>query len=108
MIVACFVWFVGCIIQAASQSVPMLIVGRIIAGMCVGLVSSCVPVSLICLSPLITDSAENGSNDASSFLFSSTTLYSSPCRSTNLSSPLPRSEAEWSLFSNGVSSESAC
>lgn len=44
IMLGCLVWFVGCIIQTASQDVPMLIVGRIIAGLCIGLVSSAVPV----------------------------------------------------------------
>jgi sugar porter (SP) family MFS transporter len=38
------IWIIGAIIQAASQNVGMLIVGRIIAGLCVGITSSLVPV----------------------------------------------------------------
>lgn len=42
--IGCCIWFVGCIIQTAATGVPMLIVGRLIAGVCIGLVSSAVPV----------------------------------------------------------------
>lgn len=38
------IWVIGSIIQACSQNVPMLIVGRVIAGICVGITSSLVPV----------------------------------------------------------------
>ncbi|KAF8429683.1 general substrate transporter [Tirmania nivea] len=38
------IWIIGAIIQAASQNVGMLIAGRIIAGICVGITSSLVPV----------------------------------------------------------------
>ncbi|RPA89432.1 general substrate transporter [Choiromyces venosus 120613-1] len=38
------IWIIGSIIQAASQNVGMLVVGRIIAGICVGITSSLVPV----------------------------------------------------------------
>ncbi|KAK9428835.1 general substrate transporter [Lipomyces doorenjongii] len=37
-------WCIGASIQAASNGVPMLIVGRVIAGLCVGLTSSLVPI----------------------------------------------------------------
>lgn len=40
---ACGFWFIGCIIQTAAVNVPMLIVGRVLAGLCVGLASSVVP-----------------------------------------------------------------
>lgn len=35
---------VGCRIQCTSQNIGMLIVGRIVAGICVGITSSTVPV----------------------------------------------------------------
>ncbi|KAL7276952.1 high affinity glucose transporter [Rhizina undulata] len=38
------IWIIGAIIQAASQNVGMLVAGRIIAGLCVGITSSLVPV----------------------------------------------------------------
>jgi len=38
------IWIIGSILQCASQNVGMLVVGRIIAGLCVGITSSLVPV----------------------------------------------------------------
>lgn len=38
------IWIIGSIIQCASQNIGMLVVGRIIAGICVGITSSLVPV----------------------------------------------------------------
>ncbi|KAK7204148.1 general substrate transporter [Myxozyma melibiosi] len=37
-------WIIGSIIQACSQNVAMLIVGRVVSGLCVGLTSSVVPI----------------------------------------------------------------
>ncbi|KAK9448218.1 general substrate transporter [Limtongia smithiae] len=37
-------WIIGSIIQASSNGVPMLICGRVISGLCVGLTSSVVPI----------------------------------------------------------------
>ncbi|KAK9475975.1 general substrate transporter [Lipomyces japonicus] len=37
-------WCIGAVIQAASINVAMLVVGRVIAGLCVGLTSSLVPI----------------------------------------------------------------
>lgn len=42
--VSCVLWIVGSTVQCAAQSVMMLCVGRAIAGMCVGIASSVVPV----------------------------------------------------------------
>ncbi|KAL0934087.1 MFS glucose [Colletotrichum truncatum] len=41
---SCLLWILGAILQCASQNVAMLCVGRVIAGMCVGIASSIVPV----------------------------------------------------------------
>ncbi|KAK9452696.1 general substrate transporter [Dipodascopsis uninucleata] len=43
---SCLLWVVGSIICCAAQNVPMLIVGRIFNGLCVGCTSSQVPVYL--------------------------------------------------------------
>ncbi|KAI1112336.1 high-affinity glucose transporter [Nemania sp. NC0429] len=45
------IWVIGCIIVAASVSVPMLIVGRIINGLSVGICSAQVPVYISEISP---------------------------------------------------------
>jgi len=42
--IACIIWTVGAIIQALSVNVPMLVVGRVIAGVCVGIASAIVPI----------------------------------------------------------------
>ncbi|KAI1750315.1 general substrate transporter [Xylaria castorea] len=42
--VSCLLWIIGSIIQCASVNVGMLCAGRIIAGLCVGIASSIVPV----------------------------------------------------------------
>ncbi|KAF2198340.1 high affinity glucose transporter [Delitschia confertaspora ATCC 74209] len=42
--IAAVVWIIGCILQAASNGVALLCVGRVIAGICVGIASSIVPV----------------------------------------------------------------
>jgi MFS family permease len=41
---ASLLWILGSIIQCASNGVPMLVVGRVISGLCVGIASSIVPV----------------------------------------------------------------
>jgi MFS family permease len=41
---SCLLWILGSILQAASQNIGMLCVGRVIAGGCVGIASSVVPV----------------------------------------------------------------
>ncbi|CAN6636274.1 high-affinity glucose transporter Hxt2p [Trichomonascus vanleenenianus] len=43
---SCILWIIGSIITCASQNVAMLIVGRVINGLCVGFMSSQVPVYL--------------------------------------------------------------
>ncbi|KAI1149324.1 general substrate transporter [Nemania diffusa] len=42
--VACIIWTIGSIIQCAATDVGMLCAGRVIAGLCVGIASSIVPV----------------------------------------------------------------
>ncbi|KAH8808515.1 high-affinity glucose transporter [Xylogone sp. PMI_703] len=42
--IASVFWIVGSIIQAASINIAMLVVGRVIAGLCVGAASSIVPI----------------------------------------------------------------
>ncbi|KAI1846250.1 hypothetical protein JX265_010626 [Neoarthrinium moseri] len=42
--VSCVLWIIGSIIQCAAQNVGMLCAGRVIAGLCVGIASSIVPV----------------------------------------------------------------
>ncbi|PWY68471.1 sugar transporter [Aspergillus heteromorphus CBS 117.55] len=45
------IWCIGSIIVCASQDIPMLIVGRIINGLCVGICSAQVPVYISEISP---------------------------------------------------------
>jgi len=45
------IWVIGCIIVSASQNIPMLIVGRIINGFCVGICSAQVPVYISEIAP---------------------------------------------------------
>lgn len=40
LFMACLVWIVGCILMAAVQNVPMLIVSRVINGFSVGMLTS--------------------------------------------------------------------
>jgi MFS family permease len=42
--ISCVLWIIGSILMAASQNIPMLCVGRVICGLCVGIASSIVPV----------------------------------------------------------------
>jgi len=42
--ISCVLWIIGSIIQCAAQNVGMLCAGRVIAGLCVGIASSIVPV----------------------------------------------------------------
>ncbi|EPS93218.1 hypothetical protein FOMPIDRAFT_1039147 [Fomitopsis schrenkii] len=39
-----WIWVIGCILQCASQNVAMLVAGRVIAGVAVGIASSVVPI----------------------------------------------------------------
>lgn len=41
---SCVLWIFGSILMAAAQNIPMLCVGRVICGLCVGIASSIVPV----------------------------------------------------------------
>ena len=42
--ISCVIWIVGSILQCAAQNIGMLCAGRAIAGICVGIASSVVPV----------------------------------------------------------------
>ena len=44
IMIGCVLWIIGSIIICAAQNIPMLIVGRIINGLCVGIQSAQVPV----------------------------------------------------------------
>jgi sugar porter (SP) family MFS transporter len=41
---SCVLWIIGSILMTAAQNIPMLCVGRVICGLCVGIASSIVPV----------------------------------------------------------------
>ncbi|KAK7749163.1 high affinity glucose transporter [Diatrype stigma] len=49
--VGALIWVVGCVIVCAAQNVPMLIVGRVINGLSVGICSAQVPVYISEISP---------------------------------------------------------
>lgn len=51
---SCILWVIGAIIQCAAQNRGMLCAGRVIAGLCVGIASSIVPVYQVCLSQVLT------------------------------------------------------
>ncbi|KOS22479.1 High-affinity glucose transporter [Escovopsis weberi] len=51
IMVGCIIWLVGSTISCASQNIGMLIVGRIINGLCVGIESAQVPVYIAEISP---------------------------------------------------------
>jgi MFS family permease len=42
--VSCVIWTIGAILQCAAQNIPMLCIGRAVAGICVGIASAVVPV----------------------------------------------------------------
>lgn len=44
VIISGYLWVIGATLQAAAQNRGMLVVGRIIAGLCVGLASAVVPI----------------------------------------------------------------
>ncbi|KAK9241793.1 hypothetical protein V1506DRAFT_563433 [Lipomyces tetrasporus] len=44
MQIGAVLWCIGTVIQSASNGVPMLIVGRVIAGLCIGLTSALAPI----------------------------------------------------------------
>ena len=49
--VATIIWDAGCIVVSAAQNIPMLIVGRILNGFCVGICSAQVPVYISEVAP---------------------------------------------------------
>ncbi|CAK3979295.1 High-affinity glucose transporter [Lecanosticta acicola] len=51
IMVGAVIWVIGCIIVASSQNIPMLIVGRVINGFCVGICSAQVPVYISEIAP---------------------------------------------------------
>jgi len=51
IMVGSVIWVIGCIIVSASQNIAMLIVGRVINGMCVGICSAQVPVYISEVAP---------------------------------------------------------
>ncbi|KAF4589540.1 glucose transporter [Ophiocordyceps camponoti-floridani] len=51
IMVGCVIWIIGSSIICASQSIPMLVVGRLINGFCVGIESAQVPVYIAEISP---------------------------------------------------------
>lgn len=51
IMIGAIIWCIGCIIVSASQDIAMLIVGRIINGLCVGICSAQVPVYISELAP---------------------------------------------------------
>jgi MFS family permease len=51
IMIGCIVWLIGSTLVCASQNIGMLIVGRIVNGICVGLESAQVPVYISEISP---------------------------------------------------------
>jgi len=51
IIIGCGIWLIGCAICSASQNIPMLCIGRMINGFCVGIESAQVPVYIAEISP---------------------------------------------------------
>jgi len=51
IMLGCIIWCIGSAIICASQNIPMLVVGRIINGLCVGIESAQVPVYISELAP---------------------------------------------------------
>lgn len=51
IMIGCVIWVIGSTIICASQNIPMLIVGRIINGLCVGIESAQVPVYISEIAP---------------------------------------------------------
>lgn len=51
IMIGAIIWCIGCTIVSASQDIAMLIVGRIINGLCVGICSAQVPVYISELAP---------------------------------------------------------
>ncbi|KAK3051458.1 high affinity glucose transporter [Extremus antarcticus] len=44
VMLATIIWVMGCVVTSAAQNIPMLIVGRVLNGLCVGICSAQVPV----------------------------------------------------------------
>jgi sugar porter (SP) family MFS transporter len=42
--IACLLWILGSILQCSSVNIAMLVIGRVIAGLCVGIASTIVPI----------------------------------------------------------------
>lgn len=42
--ISCVLWIIGSILMTAAQNIPMLCIGRVICGLCVGIASSVVPI----------------------------------------------------------------
>ncbi|KAM7184610.1 high-affinity glucose transporter, partial [Rhypophila sp. PSN 637] len=42
--ISCVLWILGSILMTAAQNIPMLCIGRVICGLCVGIASSVVPI----------------------------------------------------------------
>ncbi|KAK5136935.1 hypothetical protein LTR08_001442 [Meristemomyces frigidus] len=51
IMIGALIWILGCVIVSAAQNIPMLIVGRIINGFCVGICSAQVPVYISEIAP---------------------------------------------------------
>lgn len=51
IMIGCVIWVIGSTIICASQNIPMLIVGRVINGFCVGIESAQVPVYISEIAP---------------------------------------------------------
>ena len=51
IMLGCIIWWIGSAIICASQNIPMLVVGRIINGFCVGIESAQVPVYISEIAP---------------------------------------------------------
>lgn len=51
IMIGCIIWCIGSAIICASQNIPMLVVGRIINGFCVGIESAQVPVYVSEIAP---------------------------------------------------------
>jgi len=51
IMIGAVIWIIGCILVSAAQNIPMLIVGRVINGFCVGICSAQVPVYISEIAP---------------------------------------------------------
>jgi Na+/melibiose symporter-like transporter len=57
IMIGCVIWVIGSAVICASQNIPMLVVGRIINGFCVGIQSAQVPVYI---SAVVWSACSNG------------------------------------------------